>query len=77
MAQAISRGIIKTGVGVETINLELESTEQALEVVRASKGFVIGSPTLGGHMPTQVRCFYGVSSEQVLLVNKTRLGALL
>jgi flavin reductase (DIM6/NTAB) family NADH-FMN oxidoreductase RutF len=59
MAQAISRGITKAGVGVETVNLELDSTDQVMEVVKASKGFVIGSPTLGGHMPTQVQTALG------------------
>jgi flavorubredoxin len=27
--------------------------------VKASDGFVIGSPTLGGHMPTQVQLALG------------------
>ena len=52
--QAISRGITKAGVGVETVNLEVESTDDAVKAVVESGGFVIGSPTLGGHMPTQV-----------------------
>ena len=41
-------------MGVETINLEVESTDDAVKAVVGSGGFVIGSPTLGGHMPTQV-----------------------
>ena len=52
--QAISRGITKSGLGVETVNLEVESTDDAVKAVVDSGGFVIGSPTLGGHMPTQV-----------------------
>ena len=54
MAQAISRGITKAGVGVETLNLEVDSIDDALKAVKDAKGFIIGSPTLGGHLPTQV-----------------------
>ena len=39
---------------METVNLEVESTDDAVKAVVDSGGFVIGSPTLGGHMPTQV-----------------------
>ena len=54
MAQAISRGITKAGIGVETINLEVDSVDDALKILSEAKGFIIGSPTLGGHLPTQV-----------------------
>ncbi len=54
MAQAISRGITKAGIGVETLNLEEDSVDDALAAVKEAKGFIIGSPTLGGHLPTQV-----------------------
>ena len=54
MAKAISRGITKAGIGVETLNLEVDSVDDALEAVKRAKGFIIGSPTLGGHLPTQV-----------------------
>ena len=39
---------------METVNLEVDSTDDAVKAVVESGGFVIGSPTLGGHMPTQV-----------------------
>lgn len=54
MAQAISRGITKAGIGVETLNLEEDTIDDALAAVKEAKGFIIGSPTLGGHLPTQV-----------------------
>lgn len=54
MAQAISRGITKAGIAVETLNLEVDSIDDALDAVKRAKGFIIGSPTLGGHLPTQV-----------------------
>ena len=47
-------GCDAAGVGVETLNLETCSLEEVNESISKSSGFVIGSPTLGGHMPTQV-----------------------
>lgn len=59
LAQAISRGITKAGVGVETLNLEIVGVDEVAAAVERSSGFVIGSPTLGGHMPTQVQTALG------------------
>ncbi|KAG2496624.1 hypothetical protein HYH03_005445 [Edaphochlamys debaryana] len=59
LAQAISRGITKGGVAVETINLETASLDEVAEVMKRTQGFVLGSPTLGGHMPTQVSIAMG------------------
>lgn len=53
LAQAISRGITKAGVGVETLNLEDSALDEVEAAVEQAGGFIIGSPTLGGHMPTQ------------------------
>jgi flavorubredoxin len=43
-----------SGVGVSTLNLEVTSLDDVSKTITKSAGFVIGSPTLGGHMPTQV-----------------------
>lgn len=43
LAQAISRGITKAGVGVEMINLEQVSTKEAEEILLGSQGFCIGA----------------------------------
>ena len=43
-----------TGVGVVSLNLETIGLDEVNESIAKSSGFVIGSPTLGGHMPTQV-----------------------
>lgn len=59
LAQAISRGIAKGGVAVNTVNLELSTLDEVVSAVKSSDGFVIGSPTLGGHMPTQVQLALG------------------
>lgn len=54
LAQAISRGITKGGVAVNMLNLELCGPDEVGQAVKESNGFILGSPTLGGHMPTQV-----------------------
>lgn len=43
LAQAISRGITKAGVGVEMVNLEQSSRDEAKEVVKSAQGFCIGA----------------------------------
>lgn len=67
LAQAISRGVTKGGVAVNTVNLELSSLEEVLAAVKQADGFTIGSPTLGGHMPTpvQVSDHSGASSATI------------
>ncbi|BBM97221.1 protein MpFLV1 [Marchantia polymorpha subsp. ruderalis] len=60
LAQAISRGISKAGVGVDTLNVEICSTEELVASLQRCSGFVIGSPTLGGHMPTPIQNALGV-----------------
>ncbi|MDB9445060.1 diflavin flavoprotein [Anabaena sp. CS-542/02] len=60
LAQAIARGITKAGVGVESINCEFTEPEEIRLAVEKSAGFVIGSPTLGGHAPTPVQTALGI-----------------
>eukprot|EP00958_Prasinococcus_capsulatus_P020930 scaffold2776_cov365-Prasinococcus_capsulatus_cf.AAC.1 len=55
LAQAIAKGVCKAGVGVESINCEFTAGKEIVEAVEKADGFVIGSPTLGGHMPTPVQ----------------------
>lgn len=59
LAQAIAKGITKAGVGVEAINCEFTAPEQIQEAIERTDGFIVGSPTLGGHMPTQVQTALG------------------
>ncbi len=49
---------MRTGVGVETLNLEVATLDEVVDTIKRSAGFVVGSPTLGGHMPTQVPAHY-------------------
>ncbi|MEH2460902.1 diflavin flavoprotein [Nostoc sp.] len=60
LAQAIARGITKAGVAVESINCEFTEPEEIRLAVEKSAGFVIGSPTLGGHAPTPVQIALGI-----------------
>lgn len=60
IAQAIARGITKSGVSVESINCEFADLEEIRTAVENSAGFVIGSPTLGGHAPTPVQTALGI-----------------
>jgi len=59
LAAAIARGVTKAGVAVRTLNLEDASLDEVAQAVRDSDAFVLGSPTLGGHMPTQVSLALG------------------
>ncbi|MBC1237474.1 diflavin flavoprotein [Nostoc sp. 2RC] len=60
LAQAIARGITKAGVGVESINCEFTDPEDIRAAVEKSAGFIMGSPTLGGHAPTPVQTALGI-----------------
>jgi flavin reductase (DIM6/NTAB) family NADH-FMN oxidoreductase RutF len=63
--------LIESGIAVESINCELATTEEITQAISTCDGFIIGSPTLGGHAPTQVQTALGI-----LLANaaKTKLA---
>ncbi|TVQ52123.1 MAG: flavin oxidoreductase [Spirulina sp. DLM2.Bin59] len=70
VAQAIARGITKAGVAVEAINCEFTDAETIKTAVENAGGFIMGSPTLGGHAPTQVQTALGIvlaTAEQTKL----------
>jgi flavorubredoxin/flavin reductase (DIM6/NTAB) family NADH-FMN oxidoreductase RutF len=60
IANALARGITKTGVAVELINCENAEPEEIKAAIEKSSGFLIGSPTLAGHLPTQVQTALGI-----------------
>ncbi|MEH2001604.1 MAG: diflavin flavoprotein [Nostoc sp.] len=60
LAQAIARGITKAGVAVESINCEFTEPEEIRAAMEKAGGFIIGSPTLGGHAPTPVQTALGI-----------------
>jgi flavorubredoxin/flavin reductase (DIM6/NTAB) family NADH-FMN oxidoreductase RutF len=60
VANAIAQGLIQNGVNVESIDCELADTAEITRLVEACDGFIIGSPTLGGHAPTQIQTALGI-----------------
>jgi len=60
LGQAIARGITKAGIAVELINCESADPEEIKTAIEKSAGFMIGSPTLAGHLPTQVQTALGI-----------------
>jgi flavorubredoxin/flavin reductase (DIM6/NTAB) family NADH-FMN oxidoreductase RutF len=60
LAQAIAKGITESGASVESINCEFTEPAEIQAAIEKADGFVIGSPTLGGHMPTQVQTALGI-----------------
>lgn len=59
MASAIAQGLVKADVAVESINCEFADPAEIVEAVEKSDGFIIGSPTLGGHAPIQIQTALG------------------
>lgn len=60
LARAIASGLVENGINVESINCELADTQEITRIVEASDGLIIGSPTLGGHAPTQIQTALGI-----------------
>ncbi|MFM7426225.1 MAG: diflavin flavoprotein [Elainella sp.] len=60
LAKAIAQGITQAGVAVRTLNCEFCEPAEIAELVEATDGFVIGSPTLGGHAPVQIQTALGI-----------------
>ncbi|MEA5410748.1 diflavin flavoprotein [Synechococcus sp. BA-120 BA3] len=54
IADALSQGVARSGVRVESINCEFAPAEQLLEAIHSCDALLIGSPTLGGHAPTPI-----------------------
>jgi len=61
LASAIARGITKAGVRVESINAEFAHSEEIKTAIEQCDGFIFGSPTLGGHAPTQIQSALGIA----------------
>tara|TARA_Y100001968_G_scaffold277014_1_gene271621 strand:+ start:16456 stop:18258 length:1803 start_codon:yes stop_codon:yes gene_type:complete len=54
IGDALAKGITKTSVEVESINCEFTSSEDLIESLRQADGYLLGTPTLGGHAPTPI-----------------------
>jgi hypothetical protein len=54
IADALARGVARSGVRVDSLNCEFAEPEQLLQIIRGCDALLIGSPTLGGHAPTPI-----------------------
>jgi flavorubredoxin/flavin reductase (DIM6/NTAB) family NADH-FMN oxidoreductase RutF len=60
VAHAIAKGLTDSEIKVESINCELADPNDITDAIERCNGFVIGSPTLGGHAPTQMQTALGL-----------------
>lgn len=60
VAHAIAKGLTESEIQVESINCELADPNEITTAIEQCDGFVIGSPTLGGHAPTQMQTALGL-----------------
>ena len=54
IGDALAKGITNTSVEVESINCEFSSNDDLIESIKNADGYLLGSPTLGGHAPTPI-----------------------
>ncbi|MGB7413212.1 MAG: diflavin flavoprotein [Thermosynechococcaceae cyanobacterium] len=54
-ADAIAQGLIQSGIQVQSINCEQTDPLDLATLIEDSDGIIIGSPTLGGHAPSQIQ----------------------
>jgi len=54
IGDALAKGINRTSVEVESINCEFTSNDVLVKSIQNADGYLIGSPTLGGHAPTPI-----------------------
>jgi flavorubredoxin/flavin reductase (DIM6/NTAB) family NADH-FMN oxidoreductase RutF len=60
LAEAIAQGLEAQGINPQLINCELAIPEEIAQTVQDADGFIIGSPTLGGHAPVQIQTALGI-----------------
>lgn len=58
--QAISKGLTQADVAVKALNCEFTDPTEIAATIEHCDGFIIGSPTLGGHAPTQIQTALGL-----------------
>ncbi len=54
IGDALAKGITSTSVEVESINCEFSSNDDLIQTIKRADGYLLGSPTLGGHAPTPI-----------------------
>lgn len=60
LAGAIAQGLIGADVAVESINCECADPAEITCAIESCDGFIVGSPTLGGHAPAQIQTALGL-----------------
>lgn len=60
LAGAIAQALVELGISVTSLNCEYADSEEISRAIAACDGFIIGSPTLGGHAPTQIQTVLGI-----------------
>jgi len=60
MAEAVASGLEKQGVSVDLLNVEFTDAKELKAAVKNCDGFAVGSPTLGGQMPIQMKEALGI-----------------
>ncbi len=54
IGDALAKGITTTTVEVKSINCEFSSTDELISSIKEADGYLLGTPTLGGHAPTPI-----------------------
>ncbi|MBO8232941.1 flavin oxidoreductase [Prochlorococcus marinus XMU1419] len=54
IGDALAKGINRTSVEVDSINCEFTPNDVLVKSIQNADGYLIGSPTLGGHAPTPI-----------------------
>jgi flavin reductase (DIM6/NTAB) family NADH-FMN oxidoreductase RutF len=70
MADAIAQSLNTAQIAVEAINCEQSDPNGLIDTLNQCDGFIIGSPTLGGHAPVQIQTALGLILANV---SKTKL----
>ncbi len=60
MAQSLAQGLATADIGVDLINCEIATPLEMQQAVECADGILLGSPTLGGHVPTQMQTACGI-----------------
>ncbi|WP_071518241.1 diflavin flavoprotein [Geitlerinema sp. PCC 9228] len=60
ITHAMAKGLAKGGAQVHLINCEFAETSEIENAIAQCSGFIIGTPTLGGHAPTQIQTALGI-----------------
>ncbi|MBE9113889.1 diflavin flavoprotein [Nodosilinea sp. LEGE 07298] len=60
LANAIAQSLTAAQIAVEAINCEQADPNTLVDILSQCDGFIIGSPTLGGHAPVQIQTALGL-----------------